>query len=133
LAALIVKYLLDTHAAIWLLEGSPKLGVRAKQALAAETEDSVAISDISLLEIAMLESRSVIKLAPDATRGVEAFARHLMVLPIEARVAVDAVAVALPHRDPFDRVIVATARVHGLILVTKDEKIVNANVVSTMW
>jgi PIN domain nuclease of toxin-antitoxin system len=54
-------------------------------------------------------------------------------LPIEARVAVDAVGVALPHRDPFDRVIVATARVHGLILVTKDEKIVNANVVSTMW
>jgi PIN domain nuclease of toxin-antitoxin system len=128
-----VKYLLDTHAAIWLLEGSKKLGKKARHALEAETHDSVAISDISLLETAMLQHRGLITLLPDGRRGIEAFAQHLVVLPIDSKIAADAVNLPLPQRDPFDRVIVATARAHGLTLVTKDQDITKADVVPTLW
>lgn len=128
-----MKYLLDTHAAIWLLEGNAKLGKKAKRALTGETEDSVAISDISLLEIAMLQRRGVVQLLPNLEDGLATFTEHLTVLPIDAKVAADAIEVALPHKDPFDRVIVATARVHRLTLLTKDEQIVAAQVVPTLW
>jgi PIN domain nuclease of toxin-antitoxin system len=128
-----LKYLLDTHAAVWLLEGNRKLGARARAALEAETKESIALSGISLLEIALLEKSGVLALKPDAASGLRAFAENLTVLPITASIAADAVAVGLPHRDPFDRVITATARVHGLALITKDRTITRARVVTTLW
>jgi PIN domain nuclease of toxin-antitoxin system len=128
-----VKYLLDTHAAIWLLEGSPKLGRRAREALASEDKESVGISDITLLEVAMLSHSGRIHLSPDTRRGVAAIARQLTVFPIDALVAAEAAASKLPQRDPFDRVIVATARAHRLTLVTKDHTIAKSKTVPTLW
>lgn len=128
-----MKYLLDTHAAVWLLEGSDKLGAKAMRALENETRETVAIADISLLEIAMLSARGVIMLSPDANRGLAAFAQQLTVLPISADVAHRAAASELPQRDPFDRVIVATALAHNLTLITKDRDILAAKVVTTLW
>ena len=124
-------YLLDTHAAVWLLEGSAKLGKAALEAIRGE--ESLALSDISLLELALLERRGTISLRPNAAAGLDAFAEKLRVLPIDARIAAEAVAIALPQRDPFDRVIAATARVLGLTLVTKDRQITEAQVVKTIW
>jgi PIN domain nuclease of toxin-antitoxin system len=126
-----LAYLLDTHAALWLLAGDERLGAGARAAL--ESEEAVAISDVSLLEMAMLAKRGVITLAPDSATGLQRIADKLVVLPISARIAAEATAVNLPQRDPFDRVITATAMVHGLILVTKDRAITEANVVSTKW
>jgi PIN domain nuclease of toxin-antitoxin system len=45
----------------------------------------------------------------------------------------DAVNVALPHADPFDRIIVATARQHRLTLITKDANITDSGVVKVLW
>lgn len=128
-----MKYLLDTHAALWLLEGNPRLGEVARAALASETREAVAVASISLLEIAMLARRGAIALVPSVEQGLKAIAQHLTVLPIDAEIAADAVSVALPQRDPFDRVIVATARAHRLTLVTKDSQITGAEVVPTLW
>jgi PIN domain nuclease of toxin-antitoxin system len=126
-----MRYLLDTHAAIWLLEGNLKLEAGARSVI--EAEEAVAIADISLLEIALLAERGTIALKPDLSTGLAGFAEKLTVLALDPRVAADAVSVELPHRDPFDRVITATARVHGLILITKDRKIATAGVVETLW
>lgn len=128
-----MKYLLDTHALLWLLEGSPRLGAGARSALATESRAAVGIAAISLLEIAMLAARGVIVLEPSPAKGLSAIARQVTALPIDAAIAADAVEVPLPHRDPFDRVIVATARTHGLTLVTRDRQIVEAGVVPTLW
>jgi len=125
------SYLLDTHAAIWLLEGNANLGTNARTLL--DAQDLVAISDITLLEIAMLAARGVITLKPDVNIGLQTFADKLVVLPITARIAKNATTIALPHRDPFDRVIAATAIAHDLVLVTNDRQIVDSNVVSTVW
>lgn len=45
----------------------------------------------------------------------------------------ESAAVPLPHGDPADRLIVATARVHGVALVTKDGRITESGVVETLW
>ena len=128
-----MKYLLDTHAAIWLLEGSRELGRGAKEALAGESSETVAIADMTLLEIAMLHQRQIIELKPTTAAGLAAFARRLIVLPIDAQIAADAANSPLPQRDPFDRVIVATAQRHDLTLVTRDERIIAAKLVPTVW
>jgi PIN domain nuclease of toxin-antitoxin system len=70
---------------------------------------------------------------PSLDAGLSAFAEKLVVIPLDARIAPDAVSLDLPHRDPFDRVVAATARVRGLTLITKDSEIVDAGVVATRW
>lgn len=124
-------YLLDTHAAIWLLEGSSRLGKNVEAAVAGE--ETVSLSDISLLEIAMLVGRGKLTLRPNVADGLKAISEQLTILPINSAIALDAVSVALPQRDPFDRVITATARVHGLTLVTKDRQIQESGTVPTLW
>lgn len=128
-----MTFLLDTHAALWLLEGSPKLGVAAREAIDAEPGGSVALSGISLLEIAMLERRRVINLRPDLEQGMRSIAEQLIILPITAGIAADAVKLTWKQKDPFDRVITATARVHRLTLITKDRAIIRSEVVPTLW
>ncbi len=54
-----MKYLLDTHAAIWAAEDDPKLGHRAKRALLDSGAGDAVISDITLLEISMLLKRPI--------------------------------------------------------------------------
>lgn len=123
--------LLDTHAAVWLLEGNAALGARARAEI--EKEESLSISGISLLEIALLCQRGKITFRPDTKAGLTALADSFHVLALNAEVAWEAASVALPHKDPFDRVIVATARVFDLTLVTRDEQIACAGVVKTLW
>ncbi len=78
-----VRYLLETHAAVWLLEGNDKLSVEARTAI--EAEETVAIADITLLEIALLAERGTIQLKPDLGSGLSVFAEKLTVLPLDAR------------------------------------------------
>ena len=128
-----MNYLLDTHAAIWLLEGSSRLGAGAREAIGSAPGGSVALSDISLLEIAMLASRGAIELRPDSESGLEEIAQQFMVLPVTAKIAADAVRLAWKHKDPFDRVITATARVHRLTLITRDRRIIGSKLVPILW
>ncbi len=128
-----MTYLLDTHAALWLLEGNPRLGVAAREAISLEPGGSVALSDISLLEIAMLAGRRVINLKPDIELGLRSIAEQFIILPITAGIAADAVKLTWKQKDPFDRVITATARTHRLTLITKDRAIIRSELVPTLW
>jgi PIN domain nuclease of toxin-antitoxin system len=56
---------------------------------------------------------------------------HITVLPITVAIATPAL--ALPHSDPFDRILTATAKLHGLTLVTKDIPITDPAVAPTRW
>jgi PIN domain nuclease of toxin-antitoxin system len=108
-----VKYVLDTHAAIWLLEGKAKLGARARAALEQEERESVALAGISLLEIAMLAARNVIALTPNAQTGLRVFADKLTVLPIDSSIAADAVTLALPQRRRERTISSSSPRIEG--------------------
>jgi PIN domain nuclease of toxin-antitoxin system len=131
-----LNLLLDTHILLWWLEKNPRLSRRQQAALRTVGPDNPAsISDISLWEIANLTSlgrfKPKIPLASLLEKAVAApLARRVSITPkIAAEVA------NLPdgfHRDPADRILVATARSLELILVTQDRKILDSGLVQTL-
>ncbi len=128
--------LLDTHALIWWINGDP-MSVRATSAMAAELEGGeIAISSITAWEIAMLTTRGRLSLSIDVAIWLAAIQQieRVRFVAIDNEIAVNAV--ELPgefHKDPADRLIVATARKLGVPIVTADEKIKGYPHVRTIW
>ena len=128
-----VKYLLDTHAAIWAAEEDPMLSQRAKLALLASAADDVLISDITLLEISMLVKKGKIQIqisTSEYLRRLQFLYPPVRITPNIATLAMD---IPLPHGDPFDRIIVATVSELRLTLITKDQHITESKLVPTLW
>jgi PIN domain nuclease of toxin-antitoxin system len=128
---------LDTHALVWWVTGDPALSTKAKAAIHRELDGGeILVSAISAWEIAMLVEREKLVLSMDVgswlatVQAIEAV--HLV--PVDPEIAVKSV--ELPgefHKDPADRMIVATARKFAVPLVTKDEKIRAYAHVKTIW
>ena len=116
--------LLDTHAWVWLLNGDPKLNPKALRAIERSlSEEAVLLSAISPWEVAMLVSKGRLTLDRDVGEWVHE-AASIPGIRIEAISPGIAVAsTRLPgniHPDPADRLIAATARHLGAILITDD-------------
>ena len=117
--------LLDTHALIWLTQGNPKFGKKARRlADKALSEDQLGISAISFWEISMLEHRGRISLSQPVTHWRTHLLEHgLVELPITGDVGITAAKLPNFHADPADRLITATALHHNATLLTADERI----------
>ena len=129
-----MRLLLDTHIVIRLTAQPERLSRRQRQAIERETENGnhLAISDISLLEIAALTSPGS-RLALSTRMIFEALDRpDLRIIPVTFEIAEDVGTLGKALRDPYDRAIVATARVHNLQLVTSDQAIIESNLVRTI-
>jgi PIN domain nuclease of toxin-antitoxin system len=128
---------LDTHVLVWWVNGDESLSKKAKAAIERELEGGqIIVSAISAWEIAMLVEREKLVLSMDVGSWLAAVAEIEAVrfIPLDVEVAVKSV--DLPgefHKDPADRMIVATARKLSAPLVTKDEKILAYAHVSTIW
>ncbi|MGH9411705.1 MAG: type II toxin-antitoxin system VapC family toxin [Vicinamibacterales bacterium] len=128
--------LLDTHAWIWWIEQDARLGAKAIATLDSLPADRRPfLSDISLWEVATLVERGRLALDVPLIDWLDAAAhpRSVCVLPVSARIAAETA--ALPdtfHRDPADRVIVATSRVHRIALLTHDDRVRRSRLVS-LW
>lgn len=128
-----MKYLLDTHSVLWASEADPRLGAHAQAALQQCASGDAVISDITLLEIAMLVQKERIRIGVPIKRYLLDMQNHYPVLSIEAPIAAEALFLAMPQGDPFDRVIVATARYHALPLITRDQSITCSGLVDIIW
>jgi len=135
-----VKYLLDTHAWLWGVLGDARLGPRARRAVASAAERAkIGLAAISLKEAAWLLAHGRIVLRepvapwPDWLRDA-ASAPGLEVLPLTVEVAIasEQLPASFP-KDPADRLIVATARIHGLTLITADDALRKPAHVPTLW
>ncbi len=100
--------LLDTHILLWLAENDPRIGSEVRATLnEAAYHRELFLSPISVWEIALKHSRGRLQLAP-----------------ITSDIACECVELpAAFHGDPADRLIVATARIDGMLLVTADDKL----------
>jgi len=122
------EILLDTHIFIWWRLDSSLLGrsqVRRLKDL-ENRQRPIAISAITVWEIAMLAARGRIEIAEPPDVWLEEIERHplIEVLSLTARIAAESVRLGPDfHNDPADQIIVATARIHGLPLMTADERI----------
>lgn len=112
-----MRLLLDSHVALWWLEGNPSLGARCRQSL--ETADEVRFSAVTPWELGIKRALGRLVM-PDGL--VEALAASGFE-PLAISVAHAEAAPGLPphHRDPFDRMLVAQAQVESLVLVTGDD------------
>ena len=117
--------LLDTHCWLWAQLGTPgRLSTAAVAAIrSAESAGGLRVSVLSVWEVAMLEKRGRIALSMDIRRWIaEALNQPgISVTPLTPDIAIESI--HLPgdlHADPADRLLVATARVLGATLLTKD-------------
>lgn len=128
-----MRVLLDTHAVVWAAEGDARLGAGAAAVLRQCEPDEAVISDLTLLEIAMLVRKGRVSLSIPLRDYLRRLQASYPTLALEADIAALAVDLDLPDADPFDRVIVATALHHGLPLATRDRAIADAGIVQTIW
>jgi len=131
-----VKALLDTHVLLRWLADRPRLSKRQRAVIdKAGADNPLWLSDISLWEIATLSELGRIELDRPLRDWMEAAAAPPLVQRVGISPAIAAEVAALPshvHRDPADRIIIATARVLGCALLTSDQRIIDAGVVRTV-
>jgi PIN domain nuclease of toxin-antitoxin system len=131
-----VAPLLDTHAWIWWVDRDRRLGRSTIEALdQLPAEERPLLSDISLWEVATLFERGRLSFTIPFAEWLDAAAHPRTVTIVSISAAIAGELAALPpsfHRDPADRVIVASCRVLGASLLTKDRLIMRSRLV-TRW
>ena len=128
---------LDTHTLVWWVTGDTTLSKKAKAAIEREQAGGdIVVSSISAWEIAMLVKRDRLVLSMDVSSWLSAVTQVDAVRFVLVDVEVATKSVELPgefHKDPADRMIIATARKLAAPLVTKDERIQAYAHVKTIW
>ena len=128
-----MRFLLDTHIWIWSEALPSRLTRRVSKALDGP-ENEIWLSPVSTWEVLLLARRGRIRLAP----GPESWIRtaltkaRLKEAALNPEVALLSVGLKLPHQDPADRFLVATALVYDLTLVTEDERLMRARCCSIL-
>lgn len=121
--------LLDTQALIWLIEGNPRLGDKARMIIERERIGREAtIAPISVWEAAMLVDKGKITLSSAVRDWFQAVLAEPGFRLADLTVAMGADAGSLPgdiHGDPADRLIIATARALGCPVLTSDTLILH--------
>jgi len=115
-----MKYLLDTHIILWLAENSSKLSDKAKEIILNESNDKF-VSVASCWEVSI--KLSLKKL--DLIGGIGEFFRIIeengfRLLHISEETLINLETLPFHHRDPFDRLLIATAIANELALLTDD-------------
>jgi PIN domain nuclease of toxin-antitoxin system len=127
--------LLDTHVLAWTVGDSKRLSrAAASEIRRARRHGGLAVSAITVWELALLIARGTIRAYGTVEASVGLLLEDVTVRPITPEIA--ALATQFPAdypRDPADRVIGATARAEGLTLVTRDERIRRSPLLSTVW
>ena len=127
--------LLDSHVALWLALEPQKISpIAAREIQLARLAGGMAISAITLAELATSYSKRRFTLTVPLDVFLDETESRFAILPITARIAARSVTFPASFpRDPADRIITATALVDGLPLVSADRAIRRARLVRTIW
>lgn len=119
--------ILDTHTWIWFMCGSTELKPSSRRLIDQHLKDGEAhIAAISCWEVAMLEAKERIKVSMPILEWMNQSFERTSLTQVELLPNIAYESCHLPgsfHGDPADRLIVATARLQGLTLLTRDKKI----------
>jgi PIN domain nuclease of toxin-antitoxin system len=128
--------LVDTHVVVWLAFDPSQLSAKGRGAIedARLKGGGLAISDITLLELATLSSKGRIRLGMSLESFLTEVEARFTVLPISGRACVRSLGLPASYpKDPVDRIIGATAQVEGLSLLTADREIRRSRAFPTIW
>ena len=128
---------LDTQALVWWTTKPEVLSKSALRRIEAEVKSGkVFVSSISILEVYLLIKKKKIGFTVDVDTWLETIEKSpdFEFIPVDNRIAAKSVMLPEPfHKDPADRIIVATARELGTTLVTSDSKLRKYPHVKTLW
>lgn len=113
------RVLLDTHAFLWWLDDSPKLGLKAREVI-ADTRNDIYVSAATTWEISIKKAIGKLMAPDDMDTIVED--EGFLPLSISLFHGDQAGQLADHHKDPFDRMLIAQAQAEGLAIMTADEK-----------
>jgi prevent-host-death family protein len=121
----------------WLVSEPERLSRAAASAIRrARASDGIAISDISIWELALLFTRGALRAHGTVEHAVRTIVTRSTVRVVPITVEIAALAAQSPvdfPKDPADRLIAATARTEGLALITRDARIRSSPLLRTIW
>jgi len=128
-----MKLLLDTHIWFWSLVEPARLSSRVARHL-ADPENELWLSPISVWELIVLAEKGRVRLDSEPAVWVRDALRRVSVkeAAMNYEIAVESRNVDLPHQDPADRFLAATARVYELTLVTQDERLLGVSGITSV-
>lgn len=125
-----MKLLLDTHIWLWLFEAPKHLGHYASQEL-RNPENELWLSPISTWEALTLHHKGRIQIVEELGLWVSRMTAGTTEAPLTHEIAVASRRLNI-HEDPADRILVATAKVLDLTLVTSDQKLLGLGDIKTL-
>ncbi len=130
--------ILDTHTLIWWIDSPEKLSKKARKIIEKEKskEKNILVSSISVFEIYLLIKKDKLTLAnpPDLWLEKIETLPSVSFIPVNNEIAAESVKLTdFSHKDPADRMIVATAQIMGATLITSDKKIRSYPSVKSLW
>lgn len=132
-----MKSLIDTHVLVWLAVEPRKLSKRARQAIErASREGGLAVASISLWEVAMLVARGRLSVQGTVANWLSELlvTTGVAVLDLTPSIAELSTSFGPEYsRDPADQIIGATARAHGLPLITADTMLRDCPLLKCVW
>ena len=128
-----MKILLDTHIWVWYLLDDARLSLQLQRAI-ADSNNELWLSPISVWEALILAEKRRISMQPDPVTWINLALQSLETREAQMNHAIAILSrqVVLPHKDPADRFIVATAIYYGLTLATVDTNIIGSSAVQTL-
>lgn len=126
-----MKLLLDTHIWLWALGNPAKLSKRVRAEL-ENPANEVWVSSVSTWEALMLHTKKRVHLSDDLEAWFAEAISHGREAPLTHEIVFAAHLLPLPHKDPADRFLAATARTLGLVLVTQDPELLGLGDIQTL-
>jgi PIN domain nuclease of toxin-antitoxin system len=126
--------IIDTCVLLWMVGAPKKLSENARR-LITENQAGLCVSAISAFEISIKHKKKKLLLPTDPWQWFEQAADfyNLKEIPISAKIAALAPTVNVPHADPCDRIIIASAMTHGFHIVSPDHLIHECPDVQVSW
>jgi PIN domain nuclease of toxin-antitoxin system len=118
-----VRLLLDTHVLLWALQDSAKLGRRSRELIAQA--ELIQISAATIWELRVKEGAGKISMPAGWLGAVERSGFHELAVTWEHSYGVKEI--ELPHRDPFDRLLLAQSRLEQLALLTANDALLRTH------
>ena len=128
-----MKLLIDTCTFLWIVGGGRELPARVRE-LYSSPDNETYLSAVSAWEVAVKHAGGRLPLpeAPERLVPAERDRRGIMSLPFDEESALHVSRLPVLHRDPFDRMLVSQAIVHGLVILTPD-RLVAQYPARTIW
>jgi len=119
-----LKLLLDTCTFLWVIADAPELSPTARQVF-SDPENDVYLSSVSAWEIALKNAigRLPLPQPPEIFVPAQRERHGIDPLPLEEKASLHLIKLPDLHKDPFDRMLVCQAIVHGMSILSSDERL----------